>query len=124
MISSTDELPEIYALRHGVRSSIIKIISSNLSSFQPHLIEHRLVSSDTATNIMSRTGTTNQDKAGEFIRSIEVTLEESGHPQELFEEFVEILAREGEEDLVEKIVKNYGKGDITCSQKLLACNLI
>ena len=61
---------------------------------------------------MSTMGTNNRNKAEEFIRSIETKLESSEHPQELFEKFVEILAREGQEDLAVKIVKNYGKENV------------
>ena len=74
------------------------------------LVQHNLISSTAASDIMTRWGATNRDKAGEFVRSVEVKLQSSKKPQELFEQFVEILAAEGEQDLAETIMKNYGKG--------------
>ena len=99
----------MYALRHGVQSNIISTISLNLSSFKPLFVERQLISSATASDVMSRTGTSSRDKAGEFVRSVEVQLQSSKNPQEVFEQFLSILTKEGAKDLAKRIMEIYGK---------------
>ena len=58
---------------------------------------------------MSKTSTTDRDKASEFFSSFEIILKCSLNQQEVFEQFLEILAEENAEDLGAKIRKDYGK---------------
>ena len=108
-------IDEIYALQHGVRSNIISTISLNLSSFHPMFVERQLISSATASDIMTTMGTSSRNKAGEFVRSVEVQLQSSKNPQEVFEQFLSILTKEGAKDLAKTIMENYGKETHTLS---------
>ena len=58
---------------------------------------------------MSKTNTADRVKASEFFSSFEIILKCSLNRQEVFEQFLEILAEENAEDLVAKIRKDYGK---------------
>ena len=62
---------------------------------------------------MSTTGTNNRDKAGIFFRSVEVKVKSSQNRQEVFEQFVGILAAEAAEDLAVTIMENYG--EVACT---------
>ena len=98
----------VYALRRNL-PNIITTISLNLSGFRPRFVQRSFVSSQKASDIMSKTSTTDRDKASEFFSSFELTLKCRLNRQEVFEQFLEILAEENAEDLVAKITKDYGK---------------
>ena len=99
-------------MRHDVLENIVSTMSINLSRFWLQLVQHKFISSDTAADTMSRMGSSNREKAMEFFRSVETKLQNSEHPQELFEQFVEIL-EEDARDLAVKITKNYGEGKLS-----------
>ena len=96
-------------MRHNVLENMVSTMSLNLNRFRLQLVQRNFISSATAADIMSRMGSSNREKAMEFFGSVEIKLQNSEHPQELFEQFVEIL-EEDARDLAVKITKNYGKG--------------
>ena len=57
-----DRLPEVHAL-HDVLDNIIS------TSYNPLFVQHNLISLATASDIMSRMGSSNRDKAMQFYKS-------------------------------------------------------
>ena len=103
------EPPEKYALRINL-VKVTGAVKRNLGVIGRRLVEEAFMTDDQLENIVDVLGVNTDSKAGQLMRVVEARMATTSNPEEWFETFVLILAKNTtEKDLVQDLVKDFGK---------------